>query len=110
MSVTIKGQKIDLEKILTIFATIELSHYSFQGDIPKGFRHLHYLIGLNPSNNHLTGSIPLTLGKLTNLEWLDLSSNNINGGIPRNLGDLAFLGYLDLSKNHSLVEFPKTSN
>ncbi|XP_030453611.2 receptor-like protein 6 [Syzygium oleosum] len=107
VSVTIKGQKIDLEKILTVFAIIDLSHNSFQGDIPGEFGHLHSLIGLNLSHNHLTGSIPLTLGKLTNLEWLDLSSNKISGGIPRNLGDLASLGYLDLSKNQLIGRIPQ---
>ncbi|XP_039170212.1 receptor-like protein 35 [Eucalyptus grandis] len=94
-----KGLKVELMKILTIFTAIDLSCNSFQGDIPGVIGQLHSLIGLHLSHNHLTSSIPFTLGNLTNLEWLDLSSNKLGGGIPRELGDLASLGYLDLSKN-----------
>ncbi|XP_010026679.2 receptor-like protein 33 [Eucalyptus grandis] len=107
MTVTMKGKETKLVKILTIFTTIDLSHNSFQGDIPEAFGHLHSLIGLNLSHNHLIGSIPLTLGNLTNLGWLDLSSNMLSGGIPRALGDLASLGYLNLSKNELTGRIPQ---
>ena len=107
VTVTMKGQKIELVKILTIFTTIDLSHNSFHGDIPGVIGHLQSLIGLNLSHNYLTGSIPLTLGNLTNLGWLDLSSNKLNGGIPTTLGDLASLGYLNLSKNQLTGRIPQ---
>ncbi|KAK3423947.1 hypothetical protein EUGRSUZ_F00704 [Eucalyptus grandis] len=68
-----------LVKILTFLTIIDLSHNSFQGQIPEVIGHLHSLVGLNLSHNHLTGSIPLTLGNLTNLGWLDLSSNKLSG-------------------------------
>ncbi|KAK3423792.1 hypothetical protein EUGRSUZ_H00987 [Eucalyptus grandis] len=85
MTVMIKGKETKLVKILTIFTTIDLSCNSFQGDIPKVFGHLRYLIGLNLSHNYLTSSIPLTLGNLTNLGWLDLnlSKNQLTGRIPQ---------------------------
>ncbi|XP_056173211.1 receptor-like protein 43 [Syzygium oleosum] len=107
VTVTMKGHEIELVKILTVFTTIDLSHNSFQGNIPKVFGHLHCLIGLNLSHNHLTGSIPPTLGNLTDLEWLDLSSNKLSGEIPRVLGDLASLGYLNLSKNQLIGRIPQ---
>ncbi|KAL3733313.1 hypothetical protein ACJRO7_022786 [Eucalyptus globulus] len=107
VTVTMKGQKTKLVKILTIFTTIDLSYNFFQGDIPEVFGHLHSLIGLNLSHNHLTNSIPPTLGNLTQLEWLDLSSNKLRGGIPRVLGDLTFLGYLNLSKNQLTGRVPQ---
>ncbi|KAK3413172.1 hypothetical protein EUGRSUZ_I01762, partial [Eucalyptus grandis] len=107
MTLTMKGLEIELVKILTILTTVDLSHNSFQGDIPEVFGHLHSLIGLNLSHNYLTGSIPLTLGNLTNLEWLDLSSNKLSGGIPRKLGDLSFLGSLNLSKNQLTGHIPQ---
>ncbi|KAL3733318.1 hypothetical protein ACJRO7_022791 [Eucalyptus globulus] len=107
VTVMMKGQEIKLEKILTIFTTIDLSHNSFQGDIPEAFGHLRSLVGLNLSHNRLIGSIPLTLGNLTNLGWLDLSSNMLSGEIPRVLGDLASLGYLNLSKNQLIGRIPQ---
>ncbi|KAL3733311.1 hypothetical protein ACJRO7_022784 [Eucalyptus globulus] len=107
VTVTIKGLHTKLEKILTIFTTIDLSQNSFQGEIPKVIGNLHSLIGLNLSHNHLTGSIPLTFRNLTNLEWLDLSLNKLTGGIPRVLGDLAFLEYLNLSNNQLTGQIPQ---
>ncbi|KAF8023750.1 hypothetical protein BT93_F1058 [Corymbia citriodora subsp. variegata] len=107
MTMMIKGLEIELVKILTIFTAIDLSHNSFQGDIPRVIGHLRSLIGLNLSHNNLTGSIPLTLGNLIDLEWLDLSSNKLSGVIPRKLGDLAFLGYLNLSKNQLMGRIPQ---
>ncbi|XP_056173355.1 receptor-like protein 6 [Syzygium oleosum] len=107
VSVMMKGREIELMKIGTAFTILDLSHNSFQGDIPGVFGHLHFLLGLNLSHNHLIGSIPPTFGNLTNLEWLDLSSNKFSGGIPRELGDLAFLGYLNLSKNQLTGRIPQ---
>ncbi|KAL3733364.1 hypothetical protein ACJRO7_022831 [Eucalyptus globulus] len=107
--VTMKGLKIVLVKILIIFTTIDLSHNSFQGDIPRVIGHLHSLKGLNLTHNHITGSIPLTLGNLTNLEWLDLSSNKLIGGIPSILGDLTFLAYLNLSNNQLIGRIPQVN-
>ncbi|XP_030453587.2 receptor-like protein 33 [Syzygium oleosum] len=102
-----KGLEIQLVKILTIFTTFDLSHNSFQGDIPRVIGHLHSLNGLNLYHNYLTGSIPPTLGNLTTLEWIDLSSNKLSGGISRKLGDLASLGYLNLSKNQLTGQIPQ---
>ncbi|KAK3423636.1 hypothetical protein EUGRSUZ_F00516, partial [Eucalyptus grandis] len=107
VTLTMKGQEIWLVKIFTFLTLIDLSHNSFQGNIPECIGQLHSLIGLNLSHNYLTGSIPLTLGNLTNLGWLDLSSNNLSGIIPKKLGDLASLGYLNLSKNHLTGQIPQ---
>ncbi|KAF8023749.1 hypothetical protein BT93_F1058 [Corymbia citriodora subsp. variegata] len=107
VTLTMKGQEIELVKILTFLTIIDLSRNSFQGHIPRVIGHLHSLIGLNLSHNHLTGSIPPTLENLTNLEWLDLSSNKLIGAIPRKLGDLASLGYLNLSKNQLTSRIPQ---
>ncbi|XP_030542869.2 receptor like protein 26-like [Rhodamnia argentea] len=106
VTVSIKGQ-IQLLVSLTVFTIIDLSHNSFEGDIPRVIGHLHSLIGLNLSHNHLLGSIPDSLWNLTNLEWLDLSSNKLGGVISRKLGDLASLGYLNLSKNQLIGPIPQ---
>ncbi|XP_030442158.2 receptor-like protein 9DC3 [Syzygium oleosum] len=107
VTLTMKGQEIELLKILTFLTVIDLSHNSFQGKIPKVFGHLHFLVGLNLSHNYLTGSISPTLGNLTNLGWLDLSSNKLSGVIPRKLGDLASFGYLNLSRNQLTGRVPQ---
>ncbi|KAI6687539.1 hypothetical protein NL676_024367 [Syzygium grande] len=107
VTVSIKGKEIELQKIFTVFTTLDLSHNSFQGDIPGVIGHLRSLIGLNLSHNHLNGSIPMTLGNLIELEGLDLSSNKLSGEIPKVLGDLASLGYLDLSKNQLMGRIPQ---
>ncbi|XP_039170887.1 putative receptor like protein 25 [Eucalyptus grandis] len=107
INVIMKGREIQLERILTIFTTIDLSLNSFEGNIPSVIGNLHSLIGLNLSHNHLMGSIPSTLGNLTNLEWLDLSSNKLSGRVPRELGDLSFLGYLNLSENQLIGFIPQ---
>ncbi|XP_056173309.1 receptor-like protein 9DC3 [Syzygium oleosum] len=107
VTLTMKGQEIELVKIVTFLTIIDLSNNSFQGDIPGVIGHLHSLVGLNLSHNHFTGSIPPTLGNLTNLGWLDLSSNKLSGAIPRKLGDLASLGYLNLSNNQLTGRIPQ---
>ncbi|KAF8023613.1 hypothetical protein BT93_F0962 [Corymbia citriodora subsp. variegata] len=107
VTVSIKGKETMLRRIFVLFTAIDLSHNSFQGDIPRVIGHLRSLIELNLSHNHLTGSIPMTLGNLTDLESLDLSSNKLDGVIPRNLGDLASLGYLNLSMNQLMGRIPQ---
>ncbi|XP_030441905.1 receptor-like protein 9DC3 [Syzygium oleosum] len=107
VTVMMKGFEIELVRILTFLTIIDLSHNSFQGDIPGVIGHLHSLIGLNLSHNHLTGSSPPTLENLTDLGWLDLSSNKLSGVIPRKLGDLASLGYLNLSENQLSSRIPQ---
>ncbi|KAI9095298.1 hypothetical protein K1719_026332 [Acacia pycnantha] len=97
--ITWKGNTIELERILTIFTTIDLSNNSFVGEIPKAIGELHVLIGLNLSHNRIIGSIPKSIGKLTNLEWLDLSCNKLVGEIPLVMTNLNFLSILNLSQN-----------
>ncbi|GKV51842.1 hypothetical protein SLEP1_g58466 [Rubroshorea leprosula] len=97
--VTMKGFFIELEKVLTIFSSFDLSKNKFSGEIPKVIGKLSSLKGLNLSHNNLSGFIPHSLGNLTNLEWLDLSSNELVGEIPQELVSLTSLSVLDLSNN-----------
>ena len=100
VKITIKGNFIEMEKIQTLFTTIDFSNNSFKGDIPKSIGMLTSLKGLNLSHNDLTSKMPQSLGNLTNIEWLDLSSNMLIGAIPKQLADLTSLAILNLSKNH----------
>ncbi|WRX28868.1 Leucine-rich repeat - like 10 [Theobroma cacao] len=104
---TIKGQEVELVKVLTIFTSIDLSNNYFQGVIPEVIGKLNSLIGLNLSHNNFFGHIPPSIGNLTNLEWLDLSSNKLIGKIPWELVNLTFLVILNLSKNQLVGSIPQ---
>ncbi|XP_006448691.2 receptor-like protein Cf-9 homolog [Citrus clementina] len=97
--VTLKGAEIELQKILTVFTTIDFSSNDFHGEIPEVIGNLHSLRLLNLSHNYLTVRIPFSLGNLINLESLDLSSNDLSGKIPMQLTSLTYLSVLNLSYN-----------
>ncbi|KAH1211703.1 Receptor-like protein 6 [Glycine max] len=97
--VVMKGQYMELQRILTIFTTIDLSNNMFEGELLKVLGELHSLKGLNLSHNAITGTIPRSFGNLRNLEWLDLSWNQLKGEIPVSLINLNFLAVLNLSQN-----------
>ncbi|GLT57589.1 hypothetical protein SLA2020_305520 [Shorea laevis] len=104
--VIIKGLEYELQRILTIFTSIDLSANQFRGEIPDVIGKLSSLKGLNLSHNNLTGPISRSLGNLTNLEWLDLSSNELVGEIPDELVSLTQLAVLNLSNNHLVGRIP----
>ena len=58
------------------------------------------VVGLNLSNNNLSGTIPPELGNLANVGWLELGYNNLSGTIPSELGNLASLNSLALGGNN----------
>ncbi|XP_061352303.1 receptor-like protein 6 [Gastrolobium bilobum] len=97
--VIMKGQYMELVRILTTFTTIDLSNNMFEGEIPSVVGELNSLKGLNLSHNGITGTIPQSLSNLRNLEWLDLSWNQLTGEIPTDLTNLNFLEFLNLSQN-----------
>ncbi|XP_058744998.1 receptor-like protein 7 [Vicia villosa] len=109
MILTMKGNNMEMKKILTIFVSIDLSRNKFEGEIPNDIGELHSLKGLNLSHNRLVGHIPQSMGNLTNLEWLDLSSNMLNGMIPAEFTNLKSLEVLNLSNNHLVGEIPQGS-
>ncbi|KAL5828304.1 hypothetical protein ACOSQ4_020101 [Xanthoceras sorbifolium] len=105
--VTMKGVDIQMEKILTIFTTLDLSSNKFEGRIPDMVGKLKSLIVVNFSHNNLIGYIPLTLENMIELESLDLSSNKLEGEIPKQLTSLTFLSVLNLSYNQLVGPIPQ---
>ena len=57
------------------------------------------VVGLDLSQNGLSGEIPAGLGQLSNLFDLSLGGNQLSGGIPADLGQLANLVRLRLAGN-----------
>ncbi|KAL3845825.1 hypothetical protein ACJIZ3_003228 [Penstemon smallii] len=75
--------------------------YSYKGDI------LHYMSGIDLSQNKLTGPIPNELGNLTGIHTLNLSHNDLNGLIPTSLSNLKEIESLDLSYNTLSGQIPQ---
>ncbi|XP_056172660.1 receptor-like protein 7 [Syzygium oleosum] len=99
VSVTFKGLKVELVKILTIFTSIDFSGNRLEGPIPDTLGDLKALYFFNLSHNAISGSIPPVLGNMDQLESLDLSWNYLNANIPAQLENLDFLSFLNLSNN-----------
>nr|XP_023880672.1 receptor-like protein 9DC3 [Quercus suber] len=106
LNIMIKGQYIEMERVLNILTSIDFSNNSFKGEMPKIIGRLKSLKGLNFSHNNLIGHIPPSIGNLTNLECLDLSFNKLSGEIPSQLADLMWLEVLKLSHNQLTGHIP----
>ncbi|KAG5042323.1 hypothetical protein JHK87_006238 [Glycine soja] len=106
VTVTIKGNRMDLVKILTVFTSIDFSSNHFEGEIPKELFDFKALYILNLSNNAFSGQIPPSIGNLMELESLDLSNNSLEGNIPTELATVSFLSFLNLSLNHLFGKIP----
>ncbi|XP_031099169.1 putative receptor like protein 25 [Ipomoea triloba] len=106
---SLKGQTYTIEKVLSIFTSIDFSSNQFEGSIPESVGELKQLYLLNISHNALTGNIPPSLQNLKALEALDLSSNNLTGNIPVQLEILTFLEILNLSYNHLAGRIPRST-
>ncbi|XVF78886.1 hypothetical protein PTKIN_Ptkin14bG0173600 [Pterospermum kingtungense] len=102
-----KGVEIELERILNILTTIDMSSNKFVGKIPEIVGKITSLHVLNFSHNKLTGQIPSSFGDLAALESLDLSSNKLVGEIPMQLASLNFLAALNLSENQLVGQIPQ---
>ncbi|CAN6586925.1 unnamed protein product [Malus baccata var. baccata] len=106
ITITSKGLKSDLGKILTELTSIDFSCNKFSGPIPKEMGDLKSLYFLNLSRNAFTGEIPSSFGNMRQLESLDLSQNKLSGQIPQQLAKLNFLAFLNLSNNQLVGKIP----
>ncbi|KAK1412634.1 hypothetical protein QVD17_34034 [Tagetes erecta] len=103
----VKGFNVELQRILNVETTIDLSVNKFEGKIPDTIGQLRSLRLLNLSHNHLTGEIPIHMSNLTQLESLDLSSNKMVGAIPVQLESLSFLAVVNFSYNQFQGDIPQ---
>ncbi|KAK4418918.1 Receptor-like protein 6 [Sesamum alatum] len=109
VTLILKGQGVEMGKILNIFTSLDFSNNHFQGIIPETIGELKSLYVLNLSHNALSGHIPGSIGNLEELESLDLSFNNLGGEIPQQLASLTFLSFLNLSYNNLVGRIPQGS-
>ncbi|XP_078161155.1 receptor-like protein 6 [Carex rostrata] len=107
ITVTSKGQEMEMQNSLDIFCSFDLANNKFWGEIPEEIGQLKSLLVLNLSHNALTGIIPTEFGNLVQLESLDLSSNLLSGHIPQELSSLTALSSLNLSYNNLVGDIPK---
>ncbi|KAF6152766.1 hypothetical protein GIB67_004595 [Kingdonia uniflora] len=94
---------------LLLVTSMDLSHNSLSGEIPREITSLLILRYLLLSSNHFTGKIPEKIGDMVLLENLDLSRNQLEGKIPRSISRLTSLSKLNLSNNNLSGEIPTGS-
>ncbi|XP_008645599.1 receptor like protein 22 isoform X2 [Zea mays] len=108
VAITVKGNYVSIDRILTALTAMDLSNNKLNGTIPDLVGNLVILHLLNMSHNAFTGNIPLQLGRMSQLESLDLSWNYLSGEIPQELTNLTFLETLDLSNNNLAGMIPQS--
>ncbi|XP_034695758.1 receptor-like protein EIX2 [Vitis riparia] len=101
-----KGQSLEYTKTLSLVVGIDLSDNNLSGEFPQEITKLFGLVVLNLSRNHITGQIPESISMLRQLLSLDLSSNKLSGTIPSSMASLSFLSYLNLSNNNFFGKIP----
>jgi hypothetical protein len=84
-----------------------LGQNNIQGGVPSSLGLCRNLLGLDLSQNNLSGTIPKELFSLSNLSiLLNLSHNNLNGSFPEEVKILGKLGASDVSNNMLSGEIP----
>ncbi|KAJ9693308.1 hypothetical protein PVL29_012175 [Vitis rotundifolia] len=104
--VIMKGQSLEYTRTLSLVVGIDLSDNNLSGEFPQEITKLFGLVALNLSGNHITGQIPESISMLHQLLSLDLSSNKLSDSIPSSMVSLTFLSYLNLSNNNFSGKIP----
>eukprot|EP00261_Vitis_vinifera_P036281 XP_019077524.1 PREDICTED: leucine-rich repeat receptor protein kinase EMS1-like [Vitis vinifera] len=104
--VIMKGQSLEYTRTLSLVVGIDLSDNNLSGELPQEITRLFGLVVLNLSGNHISGQIPENISMLHQLLSLDLSRNKLSGSIPSSMVSLTFLSYLNLSNNNFSGKIP----
>jgi Leucine-rich repeat (LRR) protein len=78
---------------------LDLSNNGLTGNLQTSFWNLTSLVYLNLGGNSLTGSLPSSIGNLLQLQYLNLRSNGFSGPIPSAIGNLTGLVSINLDGN-----------
>ncbi|KAF7013591.1 hypothetical protein CFC21_027660 [Triticum aestivum] len=90
-------------------AMLNLAVNNFDGSIPRVLLNISSLsLGLDLSNNNLTGPIPQEVGNLITLGLLDVSNNKLSGGLPSELGRCVTLLSLQMEGNMLSGSIPQS--
>ncbi|GKA13474.1 kinase-like domain-containing protein [Tanacetum coccineum] len=94
---------------LSFLDSIHLYSNRLEGHIPPSLGNCHHLTMLELYNNKLCGKIPEQLLQISSLSiGLDLSQNRLSGSLPTEVGDLKMLTSLDLSSNNLSGNIPSS--
>ncbi|KAI3684317.1 hypothetical protein L6452_33539 [Arctium lappa] len=93
--------------ILDYLVGLDLSDNKLTGEIPKELGLLTEIHSLNLSHNQLSGPIPMQFSNLVNIESLDLSSNGLSGKVPSQLIQLTSLAVFSVSYNNLSGRLPE---
>lgn len=88
--------------------TIDLSHNSLYGTIPKEIGRLSQLQLLYLDLNDLSGSVPHEIGMLVSLVEFSAPSNDLTGSLPASIGNLGNLTFLSFRDNKLTGPIPST--
>ncbi|XP_076948495.1 uncharacterized protein LOC143620751 [Bidens hawaiensis] len=92
---------------LSLLSEVILGGNYLDGTIPMTIGRCTKMIALDLHGNKLNGSVVKQLFNMTSLSiGLDLSQNNLSGVLPQEIGNLKLLGSLDLSENRFSGELP----
>ncbi|CAL9087183.1 unnamed protein product [Musa textilis] len=78
---------------------LDLSNNHLSGELPDCWKGSSNLLDLDFSQNEISGQIPISISHLTSLEHLILRGNRLSGGLPSSLDGCRAMVLLDLSYN-----------
>ncbi|KAI3732695.1 hypothetical protein L1987_63902 [Smallanthus sonchifolius] len=102
----VKELSLELERILVVYTTIDLSVNKFEGEIPDTTGQLRLLQFLNLSHN---SDIRVQLASLTFLAVVNFSHNQLQGAIPKR-GQFNMFGNSSFQGNSGLCGFRLAKN
>ncbi|KAK0572173.1 hypothetical protein LWI29_027267 [Acer saccharum] len=94
-------------EITTLSLGLDISDNLLSGHFPLEVGNLKNLVALGISNNMFSGEIPFTLGGCSCLEYLYLQGNSFSGSIPPSFSSLKSMKELDLSSNNLSGRIPE---
>ena len=93
--------------ILHFMSGMDLSDNKLTGPIPREMGYLSGIHTINLSHNHFSGPIPETFSNLKEVESLDISYNELTGQIPPQLIELNNLAVFSVAHNNLSGKTPE---